>query len=170
MALDRKIVTTEQGTAYSEQIGMFFTDLEEKKRISFYYNPDSLYALIFGYIQKFTTDPKEKPADVELATFMARKRIAKLVRSAVDGVLLMAGDLIIETLTGSKDYPKKPKGVDRLEWYSELYARLGVSYLMQNDTHLYGVVKSDEVDNVVIEVTGIVTRPVTIQTDDNTGA
>jgi hypothetical protein len=162
MAVERTIIKTEEGTAYSEQIGMFFIDDEEKRRITFYYNPDSLYELIHGYMEKTLNTPVTKPEGLDDETFAMRKRLAKLMRSTVDGLLLLGGDMILHVVTGRKDYPKKPKGVDRVEWYMELFARLGVSHLMQHDTLLYGKVKADEDNQIFIEVTGLVTRPVTV--------
>jgi hypothetical protein len=161
MAVERTIVKTEDGSAYSEQIGMFFIDDEEKKRITFYYDPDSLYSLIHGYMGKTLKAPAMKPEGIDDETFAMRKRLAGLMRSAVDGLLLLAGDMILHVVTGRKDYPKKPKGVDRVEWYMELFARLGVSHLMQNDTLLYGKVISDEADQTYIQISGLLTRPVT---------
>jgi hypothetical protein len=161
MAIERTIVKTEEGTAYSEQIGMFFIDDEEKKRITFYYDPDALYNLIHGYMEKTLNTPASKPEGLDDETFAMRKRLAKLMRSTVDGLLLLGGDMILHVVTGRKDYPKKPKGVDRVEWYMELFARLGVSHLMQNDTLLYGKVMSDEADETTIQISGLLTRPVT---------
>jgi hypothetical protein len=161
MAVTRTIVKTEDGTAYSEQIGMFFTDNEEKKRITFYYDPDSLYELIHGYMEKTLNTPGVKPEGLDDETWGVRRRLAKLMRSTVDGLLLLGGDMIIQVVTGRKDYPKKPKGVDRVEWYMELFARLGVSHLMQHDTLLYGKVIEDEAEQVTIQISGLLTRPVT---------
>ena len=166
---ERSIEKTAEGVAYANKIGMFYRDTAEGKNIALYYDPDGLYALIHPALERMLQAgvSKEIPEGMTPETFAMRKRLAKLLRSTIDGLLLMGGDLLLNVLVGP-GHPKPQKGDDRLDWYMDVFTRLGISYLMQNDVVLYGKTVANESDQSVIEVHRVLTRPVAA-TDSSAG-
>lgn len=159
--IQREIKTIDGGGGvYSDQVTVFYQDQDQPGRsIVFHCNPDGLYSIIHTAVASMTSfgassaaaSPEEKE----------KTALAKLLKVAIKGLLLMYGPRILDAVFGSKDHPKPQKGDDLLEWYQDIFTKLGIAYLMKNDTVLTGRVVDGSIDQAVIGVGSITTRPVT---------
>lgn len=166
MALNRSIEKLEDGTYYADKIGMFYRDADEARNITFYADPDSMYTLVHDAIAKManlglSAEDKKDPEKRK------QNNLAKLIKVAVKGMLLMYGEQILDVLYGNANHPKPQKGDDILDFYTNQFTIAGISDLMKRDLVLYG--RTDESDQTIIEVRSIITRPVAAP-DSSAGA
>lgn len=127
----RELKTTEEGFVYSSEVTVIVED-QGGQRIVLCCNPDSLYDLVHQSVVAMSTfgagdNPEEKQ----------KKNLAKLVRTGVKGLLIAFGDQILDMMLGP-NHEKPRKGVDLLDWYQDLFTRIGISWLMRNDVILRG--------------------------------
>jgi hypothetical protein len=101
---------------------------------------NQLDALSLYAVQKLLTPTGD---NVE-ATNMAR-----LIRTAVKGVLMMYGDKILTLLMG-KDHPKPAKKDDIVEWYSKMFAKLLLYGASQYRYELHTIESEDEIGNIKV--------------------
>ena len=163
--LSRSIEKLEDGTYYADKIGMFYRDAEEARNITFYADPDSMYTLMHAAVARMASfglsdEDKKNPEKRK------QQNLAKLIKVAVKGVLLMYGEQILDVLYGNANHPKPQKGDDILDWYTNQFTIAGISELMKHDIVLYGT--SDESNPNTLEVRRILTRPVAA-TDSSAG-
>lgn len=160
--LSRSVEKLEDGTYYADKIGMFYRDADEARNITFYADPDSMYTLVHDAIAKManlglSAEDKKDPEKRK------QNNLAKLIKVAVKGMLLMYGEQILDVLYGNANHPKPQKGDDILDFYTNQFTIAGISDLMKRDLVLYG--RTDESDQTIIEVRSIITRPVAAPDD-----
>lgn len=162
--MEREIITTDYGTTYSNQVTIIYEDQEKPDRqLILHCNPDGLYAMIHqGVVAMSTFGTGDTPENRD------KNALAKLIKVAVKGILLMYGSRILDVILG-KDHPKLEKGQDILDWYQDIFTRIGISFLMKNDTILRGRIVNGSVEQVAIGIDSISSRPVTTPGESGTG-
>lgn len=122
--------------------------------ITFLSDPDTLYVLIHTAVVKMSNLGIGPGMGVEN---VKHKRLAALIKVGIKGILMMYGEQILDALFNSTDHPRPEKGVDLLDWYNDMFTRIGITYAMKNDIILEG----QFVGKDTIEVVGVTARPVT---------
>lgn len=162
MALERKIECAPDGSAYSNRVSIFYEDINGR-RFTFDCDPDGLYGLMHRAIVQMMQGgaTEDMPEGMTLDMWNLRKNLAKLMKVGIKGLLLMWGNDLLTVAFGTKEHPKPPKGVDLLEWYQDMFARIGIAYLMKNDTVLRGNIVHEDEQQTLIAIHEITTRPIT---------
>lgn len=87
-------------------------------------DPDLTYsifrAFLAGLLVTKETDNQEQ------------KRLIQLVRAGVKGMLLMYGSQILNALFGSTNHPLPAKGDDLIEWYADMFCKVGIAAATRN--------------------------------------
>jgi hypothetical protein len=160
----RTIISLDDGTYYSDLVTIEFQDVNGDKLI-FYCHPDSLFDIVKNGI---TSMAQVKEGDVsemteEQATL--KKQVVRIMRAAVKALFVTSGDMILTLFLGKghERPPKVKKGetFDIIDWYMDMFAKIGISYAMKNDTILKGQFAREEGSECVYTVNEVYTRPVT---------
>src|SRR5580765_7660343 len=83
-------------------------------------NPHDLYDIISSGIKSVLIGKNDPNATPE------QKRLALLLKTMIDGFLMMSGPLLLNWMYKSKDHPKPGKGDDLIEWYSHEFAKMAI--------------------------------------------
>jgi hypothetical protein len=164
MISERTILIADDGSGYSDQVTIVYEDANGLNAL-YLCNADSMYSIVHAALQKMATmgvrDTSEQGAK--------RQGLAKLVRVAIKGMLIMYGNQILDELFATKDHPRPQKGDDLLDWYTDMFTKIGISYLMKNDTVLQGKTIRHDDETRVVAVDTVFTRPVAApETHENT--
>ncbi len=143
----------EDGIYFRHKIMMLYKDADGHD-IVFLSDPDNLYDLIHAAVVKMSNLGIEPGMDIKT---VKRKRLAALIKVGIKGLLMLYGEQILEVLFDSTDHPRPPKGVDLLDWYNDMFTRVGITYAMKNDVILQGEFTGKD----VVEIVQVTTRPVT---------
>lgn len=96
-------------------------------------------------------------------------KLVALVRVAVKGVLLMYGDKILDSIFKSKNHPRPGKKDDLIEWYTDLFTKIGIAMWMKNETYLEGRITVCEVSHdhteCAVQIDTISTGPIASHTN-----
>lgn len=85
--------------------------------LNLYLNIDTFYPFVHAWLAKMMTPGNDSPENVQMS---------KLIKTAVKGVLIMYGDKLLTQMLG-KDHIKPGKGVDVVEWYTDVFARIALA-------------------------------------------
>lgn len=157
--IERLVEVAPDGSTYGDKVVAVF---EGQKRIVFFFDPDGLYGVFHAAFVKFSQggiDEKVPGLGETPEMAQSRKQLTRLMRVAVKGVLMMYGDKILTVLMG-KDHPKPQKGQDLLDWYTDMFTRIGIGYLMKSDTVFTGEIVEDHEHESLIAVNEVTTRPI----------
>lgn len=75
----------------------------------------------------------------------------------------MYGTQLLDELFNTKNHPRPSKGDDILDWYTDIFTKVGISYLMKTETVLSGHVIRESEHERIVGVTSVDTRPVSIE-------
>ena len=92
-------------------------------------------------------EPDDKTSDDQ-------KRIQMLIRTAVKGVLITAGDGLLNALYRSKEHPRPGKKDDLIEWYLTFAVDQFINFLLRHDVIFTG----QQVNGTTIKLTEVHTR------------
>lgn len=161
MIAERTIQKADDGSVFSDKITLEYTDLDGKKNISFYCDPDGLYLLVHTAIQKMAS----MGIDAKNPEAAKRNRLSALIKVAIKGMLLMYGQQLLDELFNTKNHPRPAKGDDLLDWYTDMFTKIGISYLMKTETVLSGHVIRESDERNFIGISSVDTRPVSVESN-----
>lgn len=160
----RELKTAEEGFIYSSECTVIVED-QSGQRIVMCCNPDGLYEMMHKSVVAMSTfGAGESPEDKK------KKNLAKLVKTGVKGLLIAFGDQILDMMLGP-NHEKPGKGVDLLDWYQDLFTRIGISWLMRNDVVLRGRFVDGTTEQSFWRIDRVSTRSLSeeIESGDGTG-
>jgi hypothetical protein len=170
MISERTILTADDGSGYSDKVTIVYED-KDGLDVTLLCDPDAMYAILHMAIVKMSSTeiPKECPPGANPEIFAVQKAVAKLMRVGVKGLLMMYGDMLLTVAFGSKQHPKPAKGDDLLDWYTDMFTKIGLSHLMKKDTVLQGKTIRHDDETRIVAVDTVFTRPVAApETHENT--
>lgn len=94
------------------------------------------YGLLRSQIVKFSYPAEDKNP--------AARQLASMLKVAIKGVLMMYGSKILDVFIGS-DHPRPGKKDDLVDWYTDVFARIGVLKATKHVLLLQGVRRGDTI-------------------------
>lgn len=156
----RQVEIAPDGSTFGDRVVIVFEG-QAGRKITFNCDPDGLYDEVRSIMAKFSqVAPAEDPVDMSPEMNALKKRISGLIKVAVKGILLAYGDSILTLAFRTKDHPRPHKGDDLIEWYTNMFARMGIGYLMKKDTVLTGKTVQEDEHETLITVDHVSTRPI----------
>ena len=158
----RLLHTARDGSLYSDKVTLLYQDTENSTLI-FECDPDAMYFLIRDAMLRLARSSESEASNATDETASLRRRISKLAKSTLRGGLLVFGKDLLTLLYGTSEHENVPKDkkVDALDWYMDQFCKIGVSYLLKQDVFLTGRKVEEDGKNILYEIAGIATRPVT---------
>lgn len=160
---ERKVTLLEDGTSFSDMVTLE-CQLDSGELLTFYILPDSLFDIVKTGI---TNMSQVNEGDTTLMTeeqIILKRRVVAFMRAATKAMLVGCGDMLLTLFLG-KDHPKPPKAhkgekFDIVDWYMDIFTKIGISYMMKNDTVLKGTLSHSIGREHVYTVFEVGARPV----------
>lgn len=165
---ERVVVPLEDGSAYSDVVTIEYADNGDGGKVIFYCHPDVLFDIVKeGIVNMSQVKTDYDTSGMSEEQIALKKRVVAMMRAGLKALLLTAGDLILTLFLGKEHEqpPKAKKGekFDLVDWYMDMFTKIGISYMMKNDTILTGRIARVDRDIHVYTVDSIAARPVTLE-------
>ena len=165
----RTVISLDDGTFYSDLVTLTFQD-ERGETLTFYCHPDVLFSIVKRGITSVAQVNEGDTSTMDDEQQKLKKRVVSIMRAAVKALFVTSGDMILTLFLG-KDHERPPKVkrgevFDIIDWYMDMFTKIGVSTCMKNDTVVKGrFMREDTRDGRIYAVDEIATRPVTEDAD-----
>lgn len=168
--VERWVEVAPDGSTFGDRVVIEYEG-QDGERITFYCDPDGLYDEVRSAIAKLSQASNDDAAS-DMAPEMAilKKQLTRMMRASVKAVLLAYGDKILTFTFRTKDHPRPQKGDDLLEWYTNMFARIAISFLMKKDTVLTGKTVEANGNETLISIEQVTTRPIPTPAPTSAGA
>jgi hypothetical protein len=149
--IERQVELAPDGSTFGDRVIVVYEG-QDGRKITYDFDPDGLYTVIHEGIVRMSgggaTDNQQ------------RKNLARLMKVAIKGMLIMYGNQILDELFLTKDHPKPQKGDDLIEWYQDIFTKVGIGYLMKSDTVLSGYTVDENERETIVKIVRVSTRPI----------
>jgi hypothetical protein len=149
--IERQVELAPDGSTFGDRVIILYEG-QDGRSITFSCDPDGLYDLLHAAIVRMSQGGVNDNPE--------RKRLAALMKVTIKGALLVYGNRILDELFLTKDHPRPQKGDDLLGWYTDIFTKVGIGYLMKADTVLTGNTINESERETFIEVIRVSTRPI----------
>lgn len=141
---------------------LYVDDTSGRPGVSYILNAERLYEKVRAeFIKISSSQPRQGACTPE------QERMTRLVRVAIRAALLTVGNTVLTLVLGTPTHPRVPKGVDSLDWYLDMFLRIALSTITQNDIIMRGG-RTDEPGNDCIEIVDLTTKSRSSATQNTT--